>query len=67
MADRWEARREALGVFIREQRKQANLSPRAISDALHLSAETLLAQPAGPGQLPLYLPSTPLDMPTDAW
>jgi transcriptional regulator with XRE-family HTH domain len=73
MADRWEARREALGAFIREQRQQAHLSLRqlaeltslsnpylsqverglhqpsikalrAISDALNLSAETLLAQ-----------------------
>jgi transcriptional regulator with XRE-family HTH domain len=73
MADRWEAQREALGAFIREQRKMANLSLRqlaeqtslsnpylsqverglhqpsvrvlrAISDALNLSAETLLAQ-----------------------
>ena len=71
--DAWQARREALGAFIREQRKQANLSLRqlaektslsnpylsqierglhqpsvrvlkAISDALNLSAETLLAQ-----------------------
>jgi transcriptional regulator with XRE-family HTH domain len=71
--DAWEARREDLGAFIREQRKQANLSLRqlaektslsnpylsqierglhqpsvrvlkAISDALNLSAETLLAQ-----------------------
>jgi transcriptional regulator with XRE-family HTH domain len=69
----WEAQREALGAFIREQRKQANLSLRqlaeltslsnpylsqverglhqpsvrvlkAISDALNLSAETLLTQ-----------------------
>ena len=73
MADLWEAQREALGAFIREQRKQANLSLRqlaeltklsnpylsqierglhqpsvrvlkAISDALNLSAETLLTQ-----------------------
>ena len=73
MPDLWEAQREALGAFIREQRKQANLSLRqlaeltqlsnpylsqverglhqpsvrvlkAISDALNLSAETLLAQ-----------------------
>ena len=71
--DAWDARREALGAFIRDQRKQANLSLRqlaemtrlsnpylsqierglhqpsvrvlrAISDALNLSAETLLAQ-----------------------
>jgi transcriptional regulator with XRE-family HTH domain len=71
--DTWEAQREALGAFIRERRKQANLSLRqlaeltslsnpylsqierglhqpsvrvlrAISDALNLSAETLLAQ-----------------------
>jgi transcriptional regulator with XRE-family HTH domain len=69
----WEAQREALGAFIREHRKRANLSLRqlaeltslsnpylsqverglhqpsvrvlkAISDALNLSAETLLAQ-----------------------
>jgi len=73
MVDTWEARREALGAFIREQRQRANLSLRqlaektslsnpylsqverglhqpsiralrAISDALNLSAETLLAQ-----------------------
>jgi transcriptional regulator with XRE-family HTH domain len=73
MADLWEARREALGAFIREQRQRANLSLRqlaektslsnpylsqverglhqpsiralkAISDALNLSAETLMAQ-----------------------
>ena len=73
MADLWETQREALGAFIREQRKQANLSLRqlaeltslsnpylsqierglhqpsvrvlkAISDALNVSAETLLAQ-----------------------
>jgi transcriptional regulator with XRE-family HTH domain len=71
--DTWQARREALGAFIRERRKQANLSLRqlaemtslsnpylsqverglhqpsvrvlkAISDALNVSAETLLAQ-----------------------
>ncbi len=69
----WEAQREALGAFIREQRKSANLSLRqlaeltslsnpylsqverglhqpsvrvlkAISDALNLSAESLMAQ-----------------------
>ena len=73
MTDLWDAQREALGAFIREQRKRANLSLRqlaeltslsnpylsqierglhqpsvrvlkAISDALNLSAETLLAQ-----------------------
>jgi len=73
VSDLWEAQREALGAFIREQRKRANLSLRqlaemtslsnpylsqierglhqpsvrvlkAISDALNLSAETLLAQ-----------------------
>jgi transcriptional regulator with XRE-family HTH domain len=73
VADLWEAQREALGAFIRDQRKRANLSLRqlaemtslsnpylsqierglhqpsvrvlkAISDALNLSAETLMAQ-----------------------
>ena len=73
MTDLWEAQREALGAFIHEQRKRANLSLRqlaeltslsnpylsqverglhqpsvrvlkAISDALNLSAETMLAQ-----------------------
>ena len=73
MSDPWEAQREALGAFIREQRKRANLSLRqlaeltslsnpylsqverglhqpsvrvlkAISGALNVSAETLLAQ-----------------------
>jgi len=71
--DSWQAQREALGAFIRSQRRMANLSLRqlaelthlsnpylsqverglhqpsvrvlkAISDALNLSAETLLAQ-----------------------
>lgn len=73
MTDLLQARREALGAFIRQQRKRANLSLRqlaeltslsnpylsqverglhqpsvrvlkAISDALNLSAETLLAE-----------------------
>jgi transcriptional regulator with XRE-family HTH domain len=73
VTDSWKAQREALGAFIRTQRKMANLSLRqlaeltslsnpylsqverglhqpsvrvlkAISDALNLSAETLLAQ-----------------------
>jgi transcriptional regulator with XRE-family HTH domain len=73
MTDPWQAQREALGAFIRAQRKLANLSLRqladmtslsnpylsqverglhqpsvrvlrAISDALNVSAETLLAQ-----------------------
>jgi transcriptional regulator with XRE-family HTH domain len=73
MSDAWHERREALGAFIRAQRKMANLSLRqlaeltslsnpylsqierglhqpsvrvlkAISDALNVSAETLLAQ-----------------------
>jgi transcriptional regulator with XRE-family HTH domain len=73
VTDTWQAQREALGAFIRTQRKMANLSLRqlaeltslsnpylsqierglhqpsvrvlkAISDALNLSAETLLAQ-----------------------
>lgn len=73
MTDPWQAQREALGAFIRTQRKMANLSLRqlaeltslsnpylsqverglhqpsvrvlkAISDALNVSAETLLAQ-----------------------
>jgi transcriptional regulator with XRE-family HTH domain len=73
VADSWQARREALGAFIRTQRQLANLSLRqlaeltslsnpylsqverglhepsvrvlkAISDALNVSAETLLAQ-----------------------
>jgi transcriptional regulator with XRE-family HTH domain len=71
--DPWQAQREALGAFIRNQRRMANLSLRqlaelthlsnpylsqverglhqpsvrvlkAISDALNLSAETLMAQ-----------------------
>lgn len=89
MPDPWETQREALGGFIRTQRKLANLSLRQladmtslsnpylsqverglhqpsvrvlklISEALNVSAETLLAQaglldgdrtaPAGPGQ-----------------
>jgi len=83
MTDPWEAQREALGAFIRAQRKMANLSLRQlaeltslsnpylsqlerglhqpsvrvlklISDALNVSAETLLTEaglivPADPG------------------
>lgn len=73
MTDAWQRQREALGAFIRTQRKMANLSLRqlaeltslsnpylsqverglhqpsvrvlrAISDALNVSAETLMAQ-----------------------
>jgi transcriptional regulator with XRE-family HTH domain len=73
MTDPWDAQREVLGAFIRDQRKKANLSLRqlaeltslsnpylsqverglhqpsvrvlkAISGALNLSAETLMAQ-----------------------
>jgi len=73
MTDLWEAQREVLGAFIRDQRKKANLSLRqlaeltslsnpylsqverglhqpsvrvlkAISDALNLSAESLMTQ-----------------------
>ena len=73
MTESWQTQREALGAFIRSQRKMANLSLRqladltslsnpylsqverglhepsvrvlkAISDALNVSAETLLAQ-----------------------
>src|SRR5271170_3315102 len=73
MTDPWQAQREALGSFIRAQRKMANLSLRqladltslsnpylsqverglhqpsvrvlkALSDALNVSAETLMAQ-----------------------
>jgi transcriptional regulator with XRE-family HTH domain len=73
VTDLWQAQREALGAFIRQQRKRAGLSLRqlaaltslsnpylsqverglhqpsvrvlrAISDALNLSAETLLAE-----------------------
>ena len=84
MSDPWQAQKEALGAFIRTQRKMANLSLRQlaeltslsnpylsqlerglhqpsvrvlkmISDALNVSAETLLAQaglidPADSGQ-----------------
>jgi transcriptional regulator with XRE-family HTH domain len=84
MTDPWETQREALGSFIRAQRKMANLSLRQlaeltslsnpylsqlerglhqpsvrvlklISDALNVSAETLLTEaglinPAGPGE-----------------
>jgi transcriptional regulator with XRE-family HTH domain len=73
VSDLWDAQREALGAFIRDQRKRANLSLRqlaemtslsnpylsqverglhqpsvrvlkAISDALNVSAETLMTQ-----------------------
>jgi len=100
MTDPWDTQREALGAFIREQRKRANLSLRqlaeltslsnpylsqverglhqpsvrvlkALSGALNVSAETLLAQaglidamaagqtPAGDGAGPGAPPPAP--------
>ncbi len=98
MPEPWDSQREALGSFIRTQRKLANLSLRQlaemtslsnpylsqverglhqpsvrvlklISDALNVSAETLLAQAglldgdrpgtAGPGQAGANRPATP--------
>jgi transcriptional regulator with XRE-family HTH domain len=92
VTDLWDAQREALGAFIREQRKQANLSLRqlakltslsnpylsqverglhqpsvrvlkAISDALNLSAETLLTQA---GLIDAMAASTPGAVAADA-
>jgi transcriptional regulator with XRE-family HTH domain len=99
MKDAWQAQREALGAFIRTQRRMANLSLRQlaeltqlsnpylsqierglhqpsvrvlkqISDALNLSAETLMAQaglidavaagPAGSGEGAQAGPKAPL-------
>ncbi len=37
MTDLWGAQREALGAFIREQRKQANLSLRQLAELTSLS------------------------------
>jgi transcriptional regulator with XRE-family HTH domain len=37
MPDAWEARREHLGAFIRERRKQANLSLRQLAELTSLS------------------------------
>ena len=37
MTDSWEAQREALGAFIREQRKRANLSLRQLAELTSLS------------------------------
>ena len=37
MTDPWEAQREALGAFIREQRKRANLSLRQLAELTSLS------------------------------
>lgn len=37
MKDPWEAQREALGAFIREQRKRANLSLRQLAEMTSLS------------------------------
>src|SRR5919201_3039960 len=37
MTDPWEAQREALGAFIREQRKRANLSLRQLAELTTLS------------------------------
>src|ERR1700748_820890 len=37
MTDPWEAQREALGSFIREQRKRANLSLRQLAELTSLS------------------------------
>jgi transcriptional regulator with XRE-family HTH domain len=85
VTDPWEAQREVLGAFIREQRKRANLSLRqlaeltslsnpylsqverglhqpsvrvlkALSGALNVSAETLMAQA---GLIDAMVPSVP--------
>src|ERR1700727_3869911 len=37
MTDSWQARREALGAFIRTQRQMANLSLRQLADLTNLS------------------------------
>jgi transcriptional regulator with XRE-family HTH domain len=37
MKDPWEAQREALGAFIRNQRRMANLSLRQLAELTHLS------------------------------
>lgn len=37
MTDQWEEQREALGAFIREQRKRANLSLRQLAELTSLS------------------------------
>ena len=37
MKDAWQARREALGAFIRTQRRMANLSLRQLAELTHLS------------------------------
>ena len=37
MKDPWEAQREALGAFIRTQRRMANLSLRQLAELTHLS------------------------------
>jgi transcriptional regulator with XRE-family HTH domain len=92
VSDMWEAQREALGAFIRDQRKRANLSLRqlaemtslsnpylsqverglhqpsvrvlrAISDALNLSAETLLAQAGLIDAIAARAPGTEEDQP----
>jgi transcriptional regulator with XRE-family HTH domain len=93
VSDLWEAQREALGTFIREQRKRANLSLRqlaemtslsnpylsqierglhqpsvrvlkAISDALNLSAETMLAQAGLIDAIAARAPGAEEDQPT---
>jgi transcriptional regulator with XRE-family HTH domain len=92
VTDPWEAQREALGAFIREQRKRANLSLRqlaeltslsnpylsqverglhqpsvrvlkALSGALNVSAETLLAQA---GLIDAMVPAAAKDGVSDA-
>ena len=40
MTDPWQAQREALGAFIRSQRKLANLSLRQLADLTSLSTRT---------------------------
>jgi transcriptional regulator with XRE-family HTH domain len=37
VTDLWQARREALGAFIRQQRQRANLSLRQLAELTHLS------------------------------
>ena len=47
MSDPWEAQREALGAFIREQRKRANLSLRQLAELTSLSRRAPERRSAG--------------------
>ena len=63
MTDPWQAQKEALGAFIRSQRKLANLSLRQLADLTSLSHPYLSQVERGLHLLDVMTPAKPDDGP----